>query len=110
MAHAFNRSHPLAQSFSQSPCLRISESHSLPVSRSHSLPTLDAGAAFSETPLMYKIVGADQKEYGPVSEEQIRQWITEGRANAQTIARFGEGPWKPLVTFPEFAALFNTAP
>jgi Domain of unknown function (DUF4190) len=57
----------------------------------------------------YKIVGADQKEYGPVTEEQIRQWIAEGRANAQSIARLDDGPWKPLSTFPEFAGLLGTA-
>ena len=34
--------------------------------------------------LMYKIIGADLKEYGPVSVEQLRQWISEGRVNAQT--------------------------
>jgi hypothetical protein len=28
----------------------------------------------------YKIIGADLMEYGPVSAEQIRQWINEGRA------------------------------
>lgn len=56
---------------------------------------------------MYKIVGADQKEYGPVSLEEIRSWITEGRANAQTLAKVEDGPWKPLSSFPEFAA---TAP
>jgi hypothetical protein len=56
---------------------------------------------------MYKIVGADQREYGPVTEEQLRQWIAEGRANAHTIARSGEGPWKPLVEFPEFAPAFG---
>lgn len=53
---------------------------------------------------MYKIVGADQKEYGPISADQIRQWIAEGRANGQTLARFEEGPWKPLSTFSEFAS------
>ncbi len=57
---------------------------------------------------MYKIVGADQKEYGPVTEEQLRQWIAEGRANAQTIARMDDGPWKPLSTFPEFASALST--
>lgn len=54
---------------------------------------------------MYKIVGADQKEYGPVSAEQIIQWLKEGRSNGQTLARFEDGPWKPLSTFPEFAAV-----
>jgi hypothetical protein len=53
---------------------------------------------------MYKIVGADQKEYGPVTEEQLWQWISEGRANGQTLARFNDGPLKPLSTYPEFAA------
>ncbi len=52
---------------------------------------------------MYRLVGADQKEYGPVTPEQVREWIKEGRANATTIARLEEGPWKPLSTFPEFA-------
>jgi hypothetical protein len=59
---------------------------------------------------MYKIVGADQKEYGPISEEQLRQWIVEGRANGQTITRYQDGPWKPLSTFPEFAAALGSAP
>ena len=51
---------------------------------------------------MYKIVGADQKEYGPVPAEQILQWIKDGRANGQTIARLEDGPWKPLYSFPVF--------
>ncbi len=63
---------------------------------------------------MYKIVGADQKEYGPVSADQMRQWISQGRANGQTLARLDEGPWKPLSTFSEFAAdlakIFSTPP
>ena len=36
---------------------------------------------------MYRIIGADGKEYGPVSQDQVRQWIREGRANAQTRVR-----------------------
>lgn len=59
---------------------------------------------------MYKIVGADQKEYGPVDADQIKAWITEGRANGQTVARFEDGPWKPLRAFPEFAADLAAAP
>ena len=58
----------------------------------------------------YRIIGADQKEYGPVNEEQLRQWISDGRANAQTNVRFGDGPWKPLSTFPEFASALGTVP
>ncbi len=53
---------------------------------------------------MYKILGTDQKEYGPVTADQLRQWVREGRANGQSLV---QGPdsteWKPLSNFPEFA-------
>jgi hypothetical protein len=53
---------------------------------------------------MYKIIGADQKEYGPVTSDQIRQWIADQRANAQTRVRAeGEQEWKTLAECPEFA-------
>jgi prepilin-type processing-associated H-X9-DG protein len=55
---------------------------------------------------MYKIIGADQKEYGPVSADQIRQWISQGRANAQTrVAPEGSTDWKSLAEFPELAEM-----
>ena len=51
---------------------------------------------------MYKIIGADGREYGPTSAEQIRQCITEGRAHAQTLTQAaGSAEWKPLASFPE---------
>jgi hypothetical protein len=60
---------------------------------------------------MYKIIGADQKEYGPVSAEQLRQWVNEGRINAQTLVRAeGETEWKPLSAFSEFADALGTTP
>jgi hypothetical protein len=60
---------------------------------------------------MFKIIGADQKEYGPVSTEQLRQWIIEGRANAQTqVRKEGETDWKPMSAFPEFADVLRTTP
>jgi hypothetical protein len=53
---------------------------------------------------MYKIIGADQKEYGPITSDQIRQWIRDGRVNAHTQARLEpDGNWQPLSAFPEFA-------
>jgi hypothetical protein len=55
----------------------------------------------------YKIIGADQKEYGPVTTEQLKEWVKQGRANANTVAQVEGSPdWKPLSTFPEFIALF----
>jgi hypothetical protein len=57
---------------------------------------------------MYKIVGADNREYGPVTQEEVLQWIAQGRANSQTIARAEDGgAWKPLGTFDEFKAALN---
>jgi len=57
---------------------------------------------------MYKIIGADQREYGPVPVEQVRKWIAEGRANAQTKAwSEGRSEWKTLADFPEFADLLT---
>ena len=54
---------------------------------------------------MYKIIGGDQKEYGPVSIEQLRQWLAEGRVNAQTqVLPEGATEWKRLGDLPEFAA------
>jgi Domain of unknown function (DUF4190)/GYF domain 2 len=56
---------------------------------------------------MYRIIGADGKSYGPITVEQLKQWIAEGRANAQTQT-FVEGAteWKPLGTLPEFTTYF----
>lgn len=53
---------------------------------------------------MFKIIGADQKEYGPVTVDQINQWIIQGRVNGQTKAKTDGGEWKTLGEFPEFAA------
>ena len=60
---------------------------------------------------MFKLLGADQKEYGPVSADQIRQWIAQGRANARTkLQAAGSIEWKALAEFSEFTdALQNTA-
>lgn len=57
---------------------------------------------------MYRIIGADGRPYGPVSTEQLQQWIAEGRANAQThTLAEGAAEWKPLGAMPEFAARFT---
>ncbi len=51
---------------------------------------------------MYKLIGTDGRMYGPVTPEQFRQWITEGRVNAQTLVQpVGCQDWKPLAEFPE---------
>ena len=60
---------------------------------------------------MFKIMGGDGREYGPVSESVIRQWVSEGRANGQSrVAAMGSEQWKTLAEFPEFADLFAPKP
>jgi hypothetical protein len=57
---------------------------------------------------MYKILGGDGKEYGPVSADILRQWVSEGRANAQTqVQPEGAPGWVSLGAVPEFAGLWN---
>jgi prepilin-type processing-associated H-X9-DG protein len=56
---------------------------------------------------MYRIIGGDGREYGPITKEQLQQWIAEGRADAQSQVRVeGSNDWKPLASFSEFAGAF----
>lgn len=59
---------------------------------------------------MYKIIGADQKEYGPITADQLRQWISEGRINAHTKVQIeGTVGWKSVLELPELAAALPVA-
>jgi len=56
---------------------------------------------------MYRMIGADGREYGPISADQLRQWIGQGRANAATnVLPEGASEWKALGSLPEFSMLF----
>ncbi len=58
---------------------------------------------------MYTIIGADEKEYGPVAAEVLCQWIADGRANGSTRARIeGSTEWKTLADFSDFTAVLAT--
>lgn len=60
---------------------------------------------------MYRIIGSDGREYGPVTADQIRQWIAESRANGQTRVRTEDSEtWRTLAEVPEFAPLLNLPP
>lgn len=60
---------------------------------------------------MFKIIGADGKEYGPITAEQLKQWAAEGRVNAQTkVLADGTTEWKTLAEFPELAAAAASRP
>jgi TM2 domain-containing membrane protein YozV len=60
---------------------------------------------------MYRIIGKDGQQYGPVTAEQLRGWIAENRANAQTLVQTdGSQEWKPLGSLLEFAADLKPPP
>jgi uncharacterized RDD family membrane protein YckC len=53
---------------------------------------------------MFIIIGGDGKEYGPVNADQVRAWITGGRANLETRAKaLGSDEWRRVGDFAEFA-------
>jgi len=59
---------------------------------------------------MYKIIGQDGKEYGPVTGEQLRQWIAQNRVDSRTpVFAEGANDWTFAGLLPEFATLFAGA-
>jgi hypothetical protein len=61
----------------------------------------------------YIIIGGDSKEYGPVSEAEVRQWIAEGRLSAESrVKAESDAEFRALAQFPEFAEALRpqTAP
>jgi hypothetical protein len=60
---------------------------------------------------IYKIIGQDGKEYGPITAEQLRQWIAEGRLERQTpVFVAGAKDWNFIGLLPEFVACFEGNP
>jgi TM2 domain-containing membrane protein YozV len=60
---------------------------------------------------MYKMIGADGQQYGPVSAEQIRRWLAENRVRGDTLIQVEGSPdWKPLDSIPELAAEIKNVP
>jgi len=59
----------------------------------------------------YFVIGGDQKQYGPISAEDLGKWIAEGRLNAQSLVKAdSDAEFRALGGFPEFVdALANAA-
>ena len=56
----------------------------------------------------YKIKGTDGNEYGPVSTEELQQWIAQNRCTRETLVQVDEsGEWVPMVTLPDFQSAFS---
>jgi hypothetical protein len=56
---------------------------------------------------MYRILGSDGNEYGPVSAEQLRQWIAEKRVNGETRVQGDDGVWRFLREVTELVVLLH---
>jgi hypothetical protein len=52
---------------------------------------------------MFTMLGSDGNEYGPVTVTEIKRWVAQGRADANTqLKRVGEATWNRLGDLPEF--------
>jgi hypothetical protein len=59
---------------------------------------------------MYKILGSDGHEYGPISTKKIKQWIAEERVEKKTpVLPDGAEDWVFLSSLPEFAEALASA-
>ena len=52
----------------------------------------------------YRVIGADQKTYGPIDGMKILEWIADGRIDWKTASQIeGSNQWKPLAAWAELA-------
>ena len=62
------------------------------------------GRAYNR-PAMFKIIGGDGKEYGPIPADTLRDWLRQGRVNGSTrVLPDGAAEWRELRDLPEFQA------
>lgn len=61
--------------------------------------------------ITYKMIGADGKQYGPITLEQLKTWVGEGRITSQTnILRSDTNSWLPAAQYPELGLAQTTTP
>ena len=61
--------------------------------------------------MSYQIIGNDGRTYGPATSDQVRLWISQGRAESRTpVLVEGSTTWSTLGLLPEFAPLFAAPP
>jgi hypothetical protein len=62
----------------------------------------------SKQPVYYRFIGGDGREYGPVTADQLRDWIGQRRADQNSRVRCdGSDRWSTLSELPEFRDAFN---
>ncbi len=57
---------------------------------------------------MYRVIGKDGREYGPIEREELRRWIFEHRVIETSLVKAeGSDVWVPIGKAPEFAEFFG---
>ena len=52
--------------------------------------------------IQYKIIGGDGREYGPVSLEELKAWVRDGRVSGSTqVSRSDVGSWTAAASYVE---------
>ena len=48
----------------------------------------------------FEMMGIDGKQYGPLTESELKAYVSQGRANSETkIRRVGDESWQPPVSY-----------
>src|SRR5437867_7440040 len=77
----------------------LSPKPELKPTESHQTPANEMERKFDKT-RRYRIIGTDQKVYGPIDGAMILEWIADERINWQTPSQIdGSGEWKPLAAW-----------
>ena len=68
--------------------------------------SLETGPVFA-----YNLIGGDGKQYGPVTADELRQWMREGRVDTATRVQVeGNADWKTVGELAEFAVASSVKP
>jgi uncharacterized RDD family membrane protein YckC len=60
------------------------------------------------TETLYWIRGEDREEYGPVTREELQEWVAEDRAGNGTWVRRELGDWMLWESYPELVSLLTS--
>jgi len=61
--------------------------------------------------ITYMMIGADGRQYGPITLEQLKTWVAEGRITRETnISRSDTNSWLPATQYTELGLAQTIAP
>ena len=57
----------------------------------------------------YHLIGGDGREYGPYSEDEMKELMADGRLKASSGVKVDDGEWKPYSAYPELGEAMAAA-